>query len=383
MSHFEWGKVRWANSLFLSGTLVLAMTAAPVYLWRFGISTTQVVIFLFFFAATGLSITLGYHRLFSHLSFKASWPVRLVTLLFGAAAFENSAMMWAADHRRHHRFVDQEDDPYDISKGFFHAHIGWILFRYPPDTSLVWAKDLQKDRLVVWQHRYYVPLAILVGFVLPTYLGWVAGGWPGALGSFLLSGVTRIVLVHHMTFFINSLCHTVGRQPYSSRCTARDSALIAWVTFGEGYHNFHHEFQHDYRNGARLWDFDPTKWCIWLLHQLRLVKHLRRVPDEKILLARVEEQERQLAGALSATTTRVPDHVEQLLNAARCFLRQAATRWEERKSEYQRVMEVGMDASREKLCQLRSEVREEAARLREAFREWHRAWRLAQMHLET
>src|ERR1051326_4560032 len=106
MSQFAWGRVRWTNSLFLIGTLVLATTATPTYLWYFGITTTQVVLFLFFFAATGLSITLGYHRLYSHLSFTARWPVRLLTLLFGAAAFENSALMWVANHRRHHRFVD-------------------------------------------------------------------------------------------------------------------------------------------------------------------------------------------------------------------------------------------------------------------------------------
>lgn len=382
MAQIAWGRVRWSNSIFLIGTLVLALTGTPIYLWHYGVSAAQATLFLFFFVATGLSITLGYHRLFSHLTFKASWPVRLLTLLFGAAAFENSALMWAADHRRHHRFVDHDEDPYDISKGFFHAHIGWILFRYPPDTSLVWAKDLQKDRLVVWQHRSYVPLAIFVGFLLPTFLGWVTGGGPGAMGGFLLAGVTRTVLVHHMTFFINSLCHTVGRQPYSSRCTARDSALMAWLTFGEGYHNFHHEFQHDYRNGVRPWDFDPTKWCIWLLGRLGLAKQLRRVPCEKILLTRVAEQERQLLAALSAKGVPVPAHVQQVLDGARLFLRQAAARWEEGKTEYQRVMEAGMGASREKLLQLRHEVRDAAARFREAVRKWHHARRLVQMHLE-
>jgi stearoyl-CoA desaturase (delta-9 desaturase) len=289
--------------------LLLSVTATPAYFWYTGLSAFQVALFLFFFTATGLSITLGYHRLFSHLSFKASLPVRLFTLLFGAAAFENSALRWAADHRRHHRLVDHDEDPYAISKGFFHAHVGWILFRHPPDTSLVWAKDLQHDRLVAWQHRYYVLIAVLMGFGLPTALGWIAGGWSSALGSLLLAGVTRVVFVHHMTFFINSLCHTMGRQPYSSRCTARDSALMAWFTFGEGYHNFHHAFQHDYRNGVKPWQFDPTKWCIWLLHKAGLVRQLRRVPDEKVLLAQVAEQQRQIADALSkdlGTSSRQP-----------------------------------------------------------------------------
>jgi stearoyl-CoA desaturase (delta-9 desaturase) len=381
MFRFPWGNVRWTNTVFFIGTLFLTLTAAPLYIWRNGLQLFQLGVFLFFFVATGLSITLGYHRLFSHLSFKAGWPVRLATLLFGAGAFENSALVWAADHRRHHRFVDADEDPYDISKGFFHAHIGWVLFRYPPDTSLVWAKDLQKDPLVVWQHRYYVPVAITIGFVLPTALGWCAGGWSGALGSFLLAGVSRVVFVHHMTFFINSLCHTLGRQPYSSRCTARDSALMAWFTFGEGYHNFHHAFQHDYRNGVKAWQFDPTKWCIWLLHKAGLVRHLRRVPDEKILLAQLAEQQHQMAAALSHASSRVPDHVKQMLQAAQLYLQQAAHAWEQHKAEYCRAAEERMEASREKLAELRRELQEASARLREAVRQWHDARRLTLAHL--
>ena len=381
MSQIEWRRVRWSNSIFLIGTLLLSLTATPWYIWQTGLSGFQMALFAFFFIATGLSITLGYHRLFSHLSFRASWPVRLATLLFGAAAFENSALVWAADHRRHHRFVDHDEDPYDITKGFFHAHIGWILFRYPPDTSLVWAKDLQQDRLVVWQHRHYVPIAITVGFLLPAALGWLAGGWTGALGGLLLAGVTRVFFVHHMTFFINSLCHTLGRRPYSTRCTARDSAVMAWLTFGEGYHNFHHEFQHDYRNGAKPWQFDPTKWCIWVLSRVGLVRQLRRVSDEKILLAQVAEQQREIAAALSESTTPVPAHVEQMLQTAHAFLHEAARQWEVRKTEYKRTAETRMESSRAKLKVLRREVRQESVRLREALRRWHDARQLTLAHL--
>ena len=381
MSRFPWARVRWCNSAFLVGTLLLSVTATPAYFWYTGLSAFQVALFLFFFTATGLSITLGYHRLFSHLSFKASWPVRLLTLLFGAAAFENSALRWAADHRRHHRLVDHDEDPYAISKGFFHAHVGWILFRHPPDTSLVWAKDLQHDRLVVWQHRYYVLIAALMGFGLPTALGWIAGGWSSALGSLLLAGVTRVVFVHHMTFFINSLCHTMGRQPYSSRCTARDSALMAWFTFGEGYHNFHHAFQLDYRNGVKPWQFDPTKWCIWLLHKTGLVRQLRRVPDEKVLLAQIAEQQRQIAAALSKDSARVPDNLHQMLHTAQAFLQQAAARWEQCKADYRVAAEARMDASREKLVEVRRELREATVRFRQAFRRWDCTRRLILAHL--
>ena len=113
--------------------------------------------------------------------------------------------------------------------------------------------------------------------------------WTGALGGFLIAGVARIVVAQHCTFFINSLCHTVGRQPYSSSHSARDSAIMAFLTFGEGYHNYHHEFQHDYRNGVKPWQWDPSKWTIWTLSKLGLVEGLRRVPDSRILLAEMRE----------------------------------------------------------------------------------------------
>ena len=140
-----------------------------------------------------------------------------------------------------------------LHKGFFHAHIGWLLFRNGPDTPLTWVRDLQGDRLARWQHKFYVPIAIAIGFALPAAIGWLWGGAEAALGAFLIAGVARVVCVHHVTFCINSLCHWIGDRPYSSDCTARDSILMAVVTFGEGYHNYHHEFQHDYRNGVRPW----------------------------------------------------------------------------------------------------------------------------------
>jgi stearoyl-CoA desaturase (delta-9 desaturase) len=286
-------RINWKTSLFLTGTLLLSLTALPLYLWRCGIDWFQGLFFLGMCVATGLSITLGYHRLFSHLSFQAHGVVRFFTLLFGAAAFENSALMWASEHRRHHKFVDQEGDPYDISKGFFHAHIGWLLFKLKPEPPFDNVPDLDRDPLVCWQHRNINLLAMAVGFVFPFAAGWLHGGMQGAIGAFLIAGVARIVCVQHCTFFINSACHAIGSQPYSSRCTARDSWLMALFTFGEGYHNFHHEFQHDYRNGVKPWQFDPTKWTIWALGKLGLAKNLRRVPDEKIRLAEAAEAARK------------------------------------------------------------------------------------------
>jgi stearoyl-CoA desaturase (delta-9 desaturase) len=147
--------------------------------------------------------------------------------------------------------------------------------------------DLKKDRLIMWQHRYVHVLAVLTSFVLPALLGAMWDGWNGALGGFLIGGIAKVVVVQHSTFFINSACHTIGRQPYSTRCSARDSLLMALLTFGEGYHNYHHEFQHDYRNGVKLWSWDPTKWMIWSLAKVRLASALRRVPREVVRSAQL------------------------------------------------------------------------------------------------
>jgi stearoyl-CoA desaturase (delta-9 desaturase) len=125
-------------------------------------------------------------------------------------------------------------------------------------------------------------LAVLMGFGLPTLAGFLWDGGLGALGGFLIGGVAKIVVLQHCTFLINSACHTMGRQPYSTRCSARDSFFMALFTFGEGYHNYHHEFQHDYRNGVKPWQWDPTKWLIWTLSKLGLASGLRRVPQEAI-----------------------------------------------------------------------------------------------------
>jgi stearoyl-CoA desaturase (delta-9 desaturase) len=280
-------RINWVSSSFLIGTALLTVTALPVYLWFFGFDWFHCGMFFVMFALTGFSITAGYHRFFAHKTFEAKWPLRLMVLIFGAAAFENSVLMWTSDHRRHHKHTDHDDDPYNISKGFFHAHMGWILIKLNPEPPLDNVPDLERDPLVQWQHRYVHVLAVLVGFVLPTVAGFLYNGWVGALGGLLIGGIARVVATQHTTFFINSACHCMGRQPYSKRCSARDSFFLALFTLGEGYHNYHHEFQHDYRNGVKPWQWDPTKWLIWVLSKLGVTSRLRRVPAEKIAAAQL------------------------------------------------------------------------------------------------
>ncbi len=362
-------RINWVNSSFLIGTAVITCTAVPLYLWNYGMDAFQVALFLCFFTATGLSITLGYHRLFAHVAFQAHWLVRLVTLLFGAAAFENSVIKWVSDHRRHHKHVDHEDDPYDITKGFWHAHMGWILFKLDVQPPFDNAADLFKDRLVVWQNQFYVRIAVTVGFILPALLGFWHNGWLGALGGFLLAGVARVTAVQHMTFFINSLCHTIGSQPYSDKCSARDSWIMALFTFGEGYHNYHHEFQHDYRNGVKWWQWDPTKWTIWTLEKVRLVRGLRRVSEEKVLLAQLTDTRRRLNEKLVCPKVGRNARLHALLQASDAKLHELGERWAamraqyaERagalKIEYSGRAAAQIDGAREALAEMRRELRQ-------------------------
>jgi stearoyl-CoA desaturase (Delta-9 desaturase) len=347
-SRFPFNRVNWLVSAFLIGTLVLSLTAVPVYLYFYGIDWFQVILFFFMLLACGFSITLGYHRLFSHLAFQAHWLVRLFVVIFGAGAFESSVLWWASEHRNHHKHVDEDDDPYSISKGLFHAHIGWLMFKLKPEATLENVADLKKDPFLVWQHRYIHFIAFVTAFVLPAAAGYAWGGWKSALGGFLLAGVLRVVVLQHCTFCINSLCHYIGTQPYSSKCSARDSWIMAIVTIGEGYHNYHHEFQHDYRNGVKPWQIDPTKWAIWLLSKIGLVKRLRRVPAEKIALCELAELQNQLqkrlgAGGLSAATA---EYI-----AASCQRLQAAGQeWADQSAK-------GIEVTRERLAGLRHEIR--------------------------
>jgi stearoyl-CoA desaturase (Delta-9 desaturase) len=341
-------RVNWLVSSFLIGTLFVSITAVPVYLWFFGIDRFQTVLFFAMLAACGFSITLGYHRLFSHLTFRAHWIVRLFTVIFGAAAFENSVLLWSCEHRSHHKHVDHDDDPYCISKGLFYAHMGWLMFKLKPLPSFDNVADLKKDPLLVWQDRYIHLIAVLVAFVLPASIGFLWGGWKAALGAFLIAGVLRVVVLQHATFCINSLCHCIGAQPYSSKCSARDSWILAILTFGEGYHNYHHEFQHDYRNGVKPWQIDPTKWIIWILSKTGLASNLRRVPTEKIVLAELAEAKRRLEATL-ANPALTEAHATYIASAYQTLL-ETAHWWNQRKAEH-------FGVTREMLASLRNKIR--------------------------
>ena len=282
-------KICWSVTLFLILNPVISVALLAVYLvFSDNYTANQlisVLVFGFVFAIlTNLSITMGYHRLFSHKSYEAHPVLQAILLFISAGAFQGSALKWSSDHRIHHKFEDTDKDPYSINKGFWYAHMGWMM-THDAVSLPIRAPDLEKNKLVKWQHDYYLPYSIFVGYIFPMLIGWMLGN---AFLGLVIAGGLRIFLTQQSTFLVNSLSHTLGNTPYSVDKTAKDSFIVTILTHGEGYHNFHHKFQFDYRNGIRWYHWDPTKWSIQLAAFFGLAKKLKTVQFSEILKARLE-----------------------------------------------------------------------------------------------
>jgi stearoyl-CoA desaturase (delta-9 desaturase) len=310
----EHAPINWVTTILFTALPLAALTVVPWYGFAHGYSASAWVIAFAFLWASGLAITVGYHRLWAHRAYSAHWSVRVLLMLFGAQALQNSILVWASQHRTHHRFVDDWDkDPYSARRGFWFSHMGWILRNYPSGVNdFTNARDLERDPIVMFQHRFYLPLTLAMNIGLPLLAGWIVGD---AWGVFLLAGVLRLVLNLHFTWFINSLAHMWGSQPYTDENTARDNAALAFLTYGEGYHNFHHIFQNDYRNGVKWWHFDPTKWVIAGLSYVGLASNLKRVPDLWIQRAQVAMQFKRMEQTLEARRNRTGDEATDRLRA--------------------------------------------------------------------
>jgi stearoyl-CoA desaturase (delta-9 desaturase) len=282
----ETAPVNWVVTAVLGGTFLAAITVVPWYGFAHGYSGWAWLFFGVFIVLNGIGIGSGYHRLWSHRTFDAHPILEWFLAIMGGMSLQNSIIVWSARHRVHHRDVDDNDkDPYSIGRGFWFAHIGWMLRDYPSgaiDYGVV--RDLEKNPITAWQHRWYWTLVWTTNLALPLFLGLLTGDM---LGMFLLVGIGRLVVTHHVTFFINSLAHMWGKQPYTDENTARDSHVIALITYGEGYHNYHHIFQNDYRCGIRWWHLDINKWFISTCALLGLVKNRRRAPAFKVMRARL------------------------------------------------------------------------------------------------
>ncbi|KDE03148.1 hypothetical protein MVLG_06343 [Microbotryum lychnidis-dioicae p1A1 Lamole] len=281
----ERGPIWWSNAIFFVSMHVLALVGAT-YLspWHQLRTATMWLCFLSWQLAT-FGITIGYHRLWSHRSFTAAFPLRVVLAGMGCLGFQGSIKWWVLRHRLHHRFTDTESDPYNAKQGLYHSHMGWI-FRKPtyPRMSLIDKKDLDADPVVCFQHKYYIPLTLFLSLVMPTLIGWA---WGDPMGGYIWGGVIARIMIQHATFCINSLAHYLGDQAYSEDVTARGNFFLALFTGGEANHNYHHAFPRDYRNGPRAFDWDPSKWIICALHFFTpWVPKMHQTPEAEIIRAK-------------------------------------------------------------------------------------------------
>jgi stearoyl-CoA desaturase (delta-9 desaturase) len=325
-------KLLWLNITVFTLTGLITLIGVPAYAVVHGFDGWQIAAMIIGIAICEISITAGYHRLWSHRAYEAHWLLRLAFAIGGTFATQNSILHWASDHRRHHRYVDDHDkDPYSARRGFWYSHIGWMLRDYDSDHDSEYknCRDLKDDPIVMWQHRHYMPLVLGLNFGIPILLGL----WHGdVLGMLLLAGVARLAISHHLTFFINSLAHIWGKQPYTDSNSSRDNGILAFLTMGEGYHNYHHSFQRDYRNGIRWWQFDPTKWLIRSMAWIGLAKNLYRTPSERIEACRAQmlliNTSRKLAQLPHADTLilRLQQEYESLLHKINEFS-QAKKQW--------------------------------------------------------
>ncbi|WKE65949.1 fatty acid desaturase [Gallaecimonas kandeliae] len=322
-------RLLWVNVTFFTVSTLMALVAAPLWGYFHGFETWQWLTLIVLFSYCNLSITAGYHRLWSHKTYQAHPALRWLFALGGALAIQNSVIHWSSDHRVHHRHVDDNKvDPYSAGRGFWFSHIGWMLREYQPDRYDDYGnvRDLQKDPVVAFQHKHYLALTLVMNFGIPLLLGMVFGD---VIGALLLVGFVRIFLTHHTTFFINSLAHIWGKRTYSDKHTARDNGFLALLTFGEGYHNFHHSFENDYRNGIRWFDYDPTKWLIKGASLLGLAQGLRKTPEELIVKARLTrqlEETKVRAQAKGLCFNELHRHYEETLAAAQHYY-QLRKRW--------------------------------------------------------
>jgi len=366
-------KGRWSllNTSFLLGTLGLAMVTVPMVFRHSLVHWGEWVAFLVMFFAVGLGVTTGYHRLFSHRAYQTVWPVRLVLLCLASASFQNSALMWSSSHRIHHRHVDQEKDPYNITKGFWYAHWLWVMEKDAPAIEGV--ADLEKDPLIRWQHRHHFLIGGIVALI-PAFVGWLRHD---LLGYLVIAVLLRIVVSHHTTFFINSAAHVFGTRPYTDGNSARDNAFLAPLTYGEGYHNYHHMWQWDYRNGVKWYQFDPTKWLIFAMACVGLARGLRRVPDAAIRRARLAMEEKTLLARLAKVRSPRGEALDQRLIAARARLDAALGRmqeqmeaWEARKTEWKAQKREAWTARK---AEWKAAMALHRREVRAAFGEWKAA----------
>ena len=278
-------------NLIAIATPFIGFLVAAIFFWGTLFNGVQLAIFGFMYAITSMGVTIGYHRLFTHSSFKTSRFMTAVLAAFGSMAIEGPVLQWVADHRRHHQCSDEEGDPHsphlhsggilEALKGMWHSHMGWMI---NPRTkqSMRYVGDLRKDKLVRSMSKLF-PFFVLISLALPALLGGlITMTWMGAFLGFLWGGLVRICFVHHVTWSINSVCHIWGARPFNTNDHSRNNLIMGVFALGEGWHNNHHAFQSSARHGLRWWQLDMSYIIIWFMSKVGLVYDVRVPTKERI-----------------------------------------------------------------------------------------------------
>ncbi len=275
----------------------LAFLAAVPVAWGWGLGWTDVVLFFAFYIVSGLGITVGYHRLFTHSSFKANRPLRIGLAIAGSMAIEGPVIRWVADHRRHHAFSDREGDPHSpwrygettsaLIKGLGYAHIGW-LFDEMHTNREKYTPDLMADKDIRLVDKLF-PVWLLFSLLAPAAIGGlVAGSWAGALSAFFWASLVRVFLLHHVTWSINSICHAIGERPFAARDKSANFWPLAILSFGESWHNMHHADPTSARHGVLRGQIDSSARTIWLFEKFGWATDVRWPKPERLAKLRVD-----------------------------------------------------------------------------------------------
>ena len=268
----------WKAGTFFIAYHALLVATLPFYLWYHPPGATLLIATGVVIAICGVTLTAVFHRYYSHRSYKLSRPAEVFFLFFGTIMCQGSVWEWAFDHRLHHKHTETDKDPHAITKGFWHAHVLWIL-RERPELDKQIIRDLADDPLLRFHHRHYALLMTVSCVATSLALGWISGDW---LGGFYVGFLVRIFISHHATFCINSLAHYWGTKPFDPNQTAVNNVVCSLITFGEGAHNYHHVFPSDYRIGDAWYHWDPGKWLIWSLDKVGLASDLKRASSRAI-----------------------------------------------------------------------------------------------------
>ena len=261
---------------------LLATGLAVLLLWQRAVRWLDLVLLAVMYTLVAVGVTVGYHRMLTHRSFLPHPAVKFILLVLGSMALEGDAIQWTATHTKHHALADRPGDPHSPLDGFFHAHLGWV-FVDPDADPRRFCRHLLRDRLVVFVSRTHL-LWVVLAMAIPFAIGGVLGGWAGALTGLLWGGLVRQFLTHHVTWSVNSVCHTFGKRAFDTNDASRNEWIVGLLGFGEGWHNNHHAFPRSAFHGLRWWQFDLAGYVIRLLERLGLAHDVYRVPPA--LLAR-------------------------------------------------------------------------------------------------